>query len=93
MLYEEMKLKKSGMIVRVYDVTDGMATIFDPNLYQNQNNGWKIIKISNLIPMDFPINNKDYVSKTKKNKAKDRMQLLMRQQNFLTMFVLGKETE
>lgn len=79
MLYEEMKLKKSGMIVRVYDVTDGMATIFDPNLYQNQNNGWKIIKISNLIPMDFPINNKDYVSKTKKNKAKDRMQLLMRQ--------------
>jgi hypothetical protein len=26
--------------------------------------------------MDFPINNKDYISKTKKNKAKDRMKLI-----------------
>lgn len=26
--------------------------------------------------MDFPLNSKDYVSKTKKNKAKARMQLL-----------------
>ncbi len=76
MLYEEMRFKKTGEIVRVYDVTDGIATIFDPSLYQRQNNGWAKVKTSQVVPLDFPLNSKDYVSKTKKNKAKDRMQLV-----------------
>lgn len=76
MLYEEMRLKKTGEVVRVYDITDGVATIFDPSLYQKQNNGWSKVKASQVVPLDFPLNSKDYVSKTKKNKAKARMQLL-----------------
>lgn len=76
MLYEEMRLKKTGEIVRVYDVTDGIATIFDPSLYQRQNNGWTKVKVSHVVPRGFPLDNKGYVSKTKKNKAKARMQLL-----------------
>lgn len=76
MLYEEMRLKKTGEVVRVYDITDGVATIFDPSLYQKQNNGWSKVKASQIVPLDFPLNSKDYVSKTKKNKAKARMQLL-----------------
>ena len=76
MLYEEMRLKKTDETVRVYDITDGVAIIFDPSLYQRQNNGWAKVKASQVVPMDFPLNSKEYVSKTKKNKAKARMQLL-----------------
>lgn len=75
MLYEEMRLKKSGEVVRVYDITDGIATIFDPSLYQKQNNGWSKVKASQVVPLDFPLNSKDYVSKTKKNKAKPRKKI------------------
>ena len=76
MLYEEMRFKKTGEVVRVYDITNGVATIFDPSLYQKQNNGWTMVKASQVVPMDFPLNSRDYVSKTKRNKAKSRMQLL-----------------
>jgi hypothetical protein len=75
-MYEEMRLKKNGVAVRVYDITDGMATIFDPALYQRQNNGWTKVNTSKLVPMDFPINCDEYISKTKKNKAKSRMTLV-----------------
>ena len=37
MLYEKMRLKKTGETARVYDITDGVSTIFDPSLYQRQN--------------------------------------------------------
>lgn len=60
MLYEEMRLKKTGETVRVYDITDGVATIFDPSLYQRQNNGWAKVKASQVVPMDFPLNSKGY---------------------------------
>lgn len=76
MLYEEMRFKKTGEVVRVYDITNGVATIFDPSLYQKQNNGWTMVKASQVVPMDFPLNSRDYISKTKRNKAKSRMQLL-----------------
>ena len=75
-MYEEMRLKKNGVVVRVYDITDGMATIFDPALYQQQNNGWVKLNASKLVPMGFPINCDEYISKTKKNKAKSRMKLV-----------------
>ena len=76
MLFEEMRFKKTGEVVRVYDITDGIATIFDPSLYQKQNNGWTKVKVSQVVPLDFPINSANYISKTKKNKAKARMQLV-----------------
>ncbi len=78
MLYEEMRLRKTGETVRVYaiDPVENIATIFCPAQYIKVNNGWMKIKVSQLVPMDFPINNKDCVSKTKKNKAKDRMKLI-----------------
>lgn len=75
-LYEEMRIKKPGNVVRVYDITDGMATIFNPEMYYKVNNGWMKVKASNLVPIDFPINSADSVSKTKKNKAKERMTLV-----------------
>lgn len=76
MLYEEMRLKKNGQVVRVYNISEGMATIFNPEMYQKVNNGWDRIKVSNVVPMDYPVNSDEYVSKTKKNKAKSRMQLV-----------------
>lgn len=78
MLYEEMRLRKTGETVKVYaiDPSENIATIFSTSQYTKTNNGWQKIKLSQLVPMDFPINNKDYISKTKKNKAKDRMKLI-----------------
>ena len=78
MLYEEMRLRKTGETVRVYAInpSENIATIFSASQYTKTNNGWQKIKLSQLVPMDFPINNKDYISKTKKNKAKDRMKLI-----------------
>ena len=78
MLYEEMRLRKTGETVRVYaiDPSENIATIFSTSQYTKTNNGWQKIKLSQLVPMDVPINNKDYISKTKKNKAKDRMKLI-----------------
>ena len=78
MLYEEMRLRKTGETVRVYAInpSENIATIFSTSQYAKTNNGWQKIKLSQLVPMDFPINNKDYISKTKKNKAKDRMKLI-----------------
>jgi hypothetical protein len=78
MLYEEMRLRKTGETVRVYAInpSENIATIFSTSQYTKTNNGWQKIKLSQLVPMDFPINNKDYISKTKKNKAKDRMKLI-----------------
>lgn len=76
MLYEEMRMRKNGIVVRVYDISNGIATIFNPEMYQKNNNGWMNVKISQLIPLDFPFNNKEYVSKTQKNKAKSRLQLV-----------------
>lgn len=77
-LYEEMRLKKSGEVVRVYgiDPVEKVAVIFCPSQYKKVNNGWLYIKVSLLVPRDFPVCSKDYVSKTQKNKAKDRMKLI-----------------
>ncbi len=73
-----MRLRKTGETVRVYAInpSENIATIFSTSQYTKTNNGWQKIKLSQLVPMDFPINNKDYISKTKKNKAKDRMKLI-----------------
>lgn len=77
-LYEEMRLKKSGEVVRVYgiDPVEKIAVVFCPSQYQKVNNGWLYIKVSLLVPRGFPVSNKDCVSKTQKNKAKERMKLI-----------------
>lgn len=76
MLYEEMRMRKNGIVVRVYDISNGVATIFNPEMYQKNNNGWMNVKVSQLVPMDFPVNCREYVSKTRKNKAKSRLRLV-----------------
>lgn len=74
-LYEEMRLKRSAQVVRVYSIQDNMALIFNPETYKKQNNGWEKIKISSLVPLDYPVNAEEYIGKTQKNKAKQRMRL------------------
>ena len=64
MLAEETRLKKNGVVVRVYEIQDGRAYIFNPEAFQKVNNGWESVKLSQLVPMDFPINSKEYISKT-----------------------------
>ena len=34
------------------------------------------VKISQLVPMDFPVDCRGYVSKTRKNKAKSRLRIV-----------------
>jgi len=77
MIYEEMQLRPGGQTVRVYSVgADNMAVIFDPVMYMKNNNGWDRVKVSRLVPMEFELNNRDHVSKTRKNKAKSRLKLV-----------------
>lgn len=71
----EMRLRPSGDIVQVYDITDGMATIFNKAQFMTSDQGWQKIKVSKLVPMEFELHNTDTVSQTTKNKAKKRMHL------------------
>jgi hypothetical protein len=78
--YIEMKLRKTGETVRVYnlsiDGTSSQATIFSPNLAgKQQGNGWQTVKISALVPIDFWVDD-GFCSKTKKNKIKSRLKLI-----------------
>jgi hypothetical protein len=75
--YFEMRRKKDEAPVRVYSISpDGIATIFDIGAYKNTGNGWQKIGITKLIPMDMPLNHKEVITKTLKNKAKDRMKIV-----------------
>ena len=78
--YIEMKLRKTGETVRVYNFsTDGttyLATIYSPSLAgKQQGNGWQTVKVSALVPLDFWIED-GFCSKTKKNKIKSRLKLI-----------------
>lgn len=75
MNYVEMQLKPNGELVKVYDITDGQATIWSESQYHQCNNGWMKIKVSRLVPQEYPLNSKNHASKTQKNKAKSRMHL------------------
>lgn len=86
MNYVEMFSKKENEVVRVYDISPSrinesysVATIFIPSkLTVNYDVCWKTVKMTTLIPIEF----KDAylqqlpTSKTQKNKAKQRMQLV-----------------
>lgn len=74
--YFEMKKRKNGEIVRVYHIFENMATTFSPALYKSKGNGWERLKLTQLIPIDMPIENNEVISQTEKNKAKKRMKIL-----------------
>lgn len=78
--YIEMKFRKTGETVRVYnfstDGTSSLATIYVPSLAgKQQGNGWQTVKASALIPLDFWVED-GFCSKTKKNKIKSRLKLI-----------------
>lgn len=74
-MYEEMRLRPSGSIVKVYDIHDGMATIFDKEQFMKSDQGWSKVKVSKLVPMEFELHCQDVISNTSKNKARKRMHL------------------
>lgn len=78
--YIEMKIRKTGETVRVYNFSiEGAvsyATIYAPGLAaKQQGNGWQTVKVSALVPLDFWIDD-GFCSKTKKNKIKSRLKLV-----------------
>ena len=75
MNYVEMQLRPSGELVKVYDITDGQATIWSDGQFHQCNSGWMKIKVSRLVPVEYPLNSQNHTSKTQKNKAKSRMHL------------------
>ena len=75
-MYEEMRLRPSGDIVKVYDIHDGMATIFNKAQFMVSDQGWSKVKVTKLVPMEFELHCKDVISNTSKNKARKRMKLL-----------------
>lgn len=81
--YIEMYSKKNKNNVRVYSFatvdSKPMALIFNPNaMNSNSNNPWSYVKVSTLIPLEFAdmVKNSVSNSKTKRNKAKGRMQII-----------------
>lgn len=81
--YIEMYSKQVRGNVRVYSFATidnkAMALIFNPNaINPDHNNPWFYVKVGTLIPLEFAETmTKDvFVSKTKRNKAKGRMQIL-----------------
>ena len=75
MMYEEMRLRPNGSIVRVYAIEGDTATIFDKEKFMRDNQGWTKAKVCKLVPMEFPLYNQDVISQSIKNKAKKRMHL------------------
>ena len=74
-MYEEMRLRPGGDIVRVYEIKDGEALVFNKAKFMKDNQGWMKVKVNKLVPMDFELYNKDMPSATKQNKAKKRMKI------------------
>ena len=75
----KMKLKRDETPVDVYQIytedTTPMAIVFDITQYRKSGGGWYRIKLSQLLPLDVPGNNKSILSKTEKNKIKSRIKL------------------
>ena len=69
--------KKSTNVVEAVDFySDGTVLVYDPNLSARQNgNGWITIKRNRLIPADYAEMFISGMSKTEKNKIKDRLKL------------------
>ena len=67
--------KKSTNVVEAVDFySDGTVLVYDPNLGARQNgNGWITIKRNRLIPVDYAEMFISGMSKTEKNKIKERL--------------------
>jgi len=74
-MYEEMRLRPDGEIVRVYSITGDLATIWCESLFVRANQGWKQVKVTKLVPKEYDLHNTDFISKTQEAKAKKRMRL------------------
>ena len=74
--YIELFSKVSHCTVKVYNFFDNKtALIFDPNQAGRcKGNGWQIVAIKNLIPLEY-VTNDMYMSKSVKNKIKERLVL------------------
>ena len=70
--------KKSTNVVEAVDFySDGSVLVFDPNLADRQNgNGWITIKRNRLIPIEYAEKYITGMSKTEKNKIKERLTLV-----------------
>lgn len=70
--------KKSTNVVEAVDFySDGTVLIYDPNLGARQNgNGWITVKRNRLIPADYAEMFISGMSKTEKNKIKERLKLI-----------------
>lgn len=70
--------KKSTNVVEAVDFySDGSVLVFDPNLADRQNgNGWITIARKRLIPIDYAEKYITGMSKTEKNKIKERLALV-----------------
>ena len=78
MLYEEMRLRPNGEIVRVYsiDASTGNARIWCASQFMKSDQGWQTVKSNKLVPVDFPLHSELHLSNTKKNNAKKRLKLV-----------------
>ena len=74
----KMFYKKDNCLVEVYNFfEDKTALIFSPSIAGRQNgNGWEKVKISQIIPLEYyNENKKGFMSKTERNKIKERLVL------------------
>ena len=75
MEYQMMRLRPDGEIVRVYSITGDMATIWCESQFIKADQGWKQVRVTKLVPMDYDLHNTDTISKTQQQKAKKRLHL------------------
>ena len=74
--YIEMRIKKGGEIVRVYNIgisaegQKSFATIWRPS-----QNMFETVQMKILVPLDYSFNNGDLASKSEKNKIKEKLTL------------------
>lgn len=75
MQYQEMRLRPDGETVRVYAITGDLATIWCESQFAKADQGWKQVKVTKLVPMDYDLHNTEFVSKTQAGKIKKRIKL------------------
>ena len=77
----EMYFKRNNCVVKVYKFfEDKTALIYNPSIAGKQSgNGWEKVKLSTLIPIEYTEYideyKKGFMSKTEKNKIKERLTL------------------
>ena len=74
--YIEMRIKKGGEIVRVYNIgisaegQKSFATIWRPS-----QNTFETVQMKNLVPLDYSFEDGSVASKSEKNKIKEKLTL------------------